>query len=104
MGISTERYLSQERAKCFPKLSKELYGVTSDETEDYNCIAYAAGDTTLWWWPDPLGEYHWPLNAPREQSVRAFVETFCQLGYEECETGLLETGFEKVAIYFGPTG
>ena len=36
----------------FPKLRGKAYQVTSPRNEAYNCIAWAAGDTTDWWWPD----------------------------------------------------
>ncbi len=40
------RRLSPEREAQFPRLARPNYEVTSDETTVYNCIAYAADDTT----------------------------------------------------------
>ena len=37
----------------FPGLRNSAYRVTSPAARDYNCIAWAAGDATRWWWPDP---------------------------------------------------
>ena len=34
-----------------PKLADSAYKVTSGETNQYNCIAWAVGDTTEWWSP-----------------------------------------------------
>jgi hypothetical protein len=40
--------------KLFPALLGSGYQVTSPRDEAYNCIAWAAGDTTDCWWPaDP---------------------------------------------------
>jgi len=45
----------------------------------------------------PVG--HRPANVADEPTIAAFEEVFGQLGYEPCETGELEKGFEKVATY-----
>lgn len=37
----------------FPGLQAEGFAETSSPTTDYNCIAWAAGDQTQWWWPHP---------------------------------------------------
>lgn len=67
----------------------------------YNCIAYAANDTENWWWPtpQPIGGIYWPPEVPREATLEAFKMAFEQLGYEECLTGDLVAGKEKIAIY-----
>jgi hypothetical protein len=104
MGIWSKKHLPQDLENAFPYLRKELYHITGKATDRYNCIAFAAGDNRKWWWPDPYGEYHWPRNAPREQTVDAFVKMFGLFGYNECVTPSLEVGLEKVAIYFDPFG
>lgn len=81
----------------FPKLRAEDFRETSPATAEYNCIAWAAGDSDRWWWPG--WSYYWPRNAPRERSVEAFVRVYSLSGYQHCGDGLLENGFEKVAIY-----
>ncbi len=43
----------------FPKLSDFGYEVTSPESDAYNCIAWAAGETLHWWWPIPAEEAFW---------------------------------------------
>ena len=40
---------------AFPALVGTGYFVTSPATPEYNCIAWAAGETDRWWWPDPMG-------------------------------------------------
>ena len=85
----------------FPALTAGHYSIESPLDEDYNCIAYAAGDTTRWWWPPTaLGSGNfWPNTAPAEHTVRAFAVAFQTLGYEVCVDGEHEPGYEKVAIY-----
>jgi hypothetical protein len=75
--------------------------VTSPGTPVYNCVAWAAGDDTRWWWPDEARDYYWPSGAPREATVEAFVAAFALLDYELCETGdaAFDPDYEKVAIY-----
>ena len=65
---------------------------------NYNCIAFAAGDTARPWWPNTKGAY-WPENVPARETVYAFLSLYRSLGYESCDDGALENGFEKVAIY-----
>jgi hypothetical protein len=83
----------------FPNLKSAGYAVTSPPTGDYNCIAWAAGVTDDWWWPDPLRTSGWPATAPREETVAAFIEAFRTLGYASGADDTLEEGFEKVALY-----
>lgn len=80
-------------------LVSDQYRVTSPETAEYNCIAWAAGDVTRWWWPDALHLAFWPPGARREESVEAFVRMYELLGFAECETAELEPGFERIALF-----
>lgn len=50
-----------------------------------------------WWWPEQKG--FWPRGALREVTLDAFLAAFATLGYEECEGGSLEEGYEKVALF-----
>lgn len=86
--------------QIFPGLAKGDYRVTSPKSRDYNCIAWAAGDTANWWWPgsDPMREY-WPAGVERAQTLAAFQKMFASQGYLLCDNGDLETGFEKIAIF-----
>jgi hypothetical protein len=83
----------------FPRLRNEGYIVKSQATRNYNCIAWAAGDTNRWWWPDAGKQYHWPEGIPRDNTVDAFIAAYTQLGYEVADSQELEEGLEKVAIY-----
>jgi hypothetical protein len=50
-------------------------------------------------WPDFMGIGKWPENVPRAETIDAFVRAFEAIGYQECEDGLLEIGYQKVALY-----
>jgi hypothetical protein len=96
--------LSPDREKRYPLLYSSGYEVSSPETTDYshpryNCIAFAADDQTLWWWPDQWGDAYWPPAAPREVTRSAFIKAFETLNYVVCDSGSLEAGYAKIAIY-----
>lgn len=90
---------SQEIEASFPNLRKSGYSITSPATIEYNCIAWAAGDTGAWWEPDPMNLYYWPPTIPRINNVEAFIKAYESLGYNICKDGKYEEGFEKIAIY-----
>ena len=85
-----------------PQFSFEAHGgfrQSSDASIEYNCIAWAAGDTSKWWWPDPLHQYYWPDGVDRRPTLDAFAHAFSTLGYSPCEDARFEPGSEKVAIF-----
>lgn len=91
----------------FPSLSPDNYN--SPATPAYNCIAWAVGgdnEKDRWWSPDPFGDYYWPEGVPREETLNAFTELFMLYGYQPCigNSKVLESGFEKVAIYVNSAG
>jgi hypothetical protein len=86
----------------FPGLDDGNHEITSERSGVYNCIAWAAGDDSRWWWPDAgddLGISYWPDGAPRSEEPGCFVSAFVTLGHAICKDGSLEEGLEKVAIY-----
>ncbi|HUY13487.1 MAG TPA: hypothetical protein VMX16_07650 [Terriglobia bacterium] len=90
----------------FPNLNDDNHEIQSVPTQEYNCIAWAAGDTRRWWWPDDpkVGYGYWPPGVKREVSLDAFVEAYQTLGYEPCLSPTLELDFEKVALYVDSGG
>lgn len=86
----------------FPNLVDDEYEVTSPQSREYNCIAWAAGDTENWWWPS--ADDHWPDGIPRRNTVVSFILTFQFLGYEVCDDGNFEAHYEKVALYANAKG
>jgi hypothetical protein len=91
--------------ELFPALARGEYRITSPTDPDYNCIAWAAGDTATWWWPgpDPDREY-WPPGVAREPTVAAFRAAFASLGYVACEGEEVEPGFDKIALFANDQG
>jgi len=88
----------------FSNLESGSYAITSTWSEEYNCIAWAAGDTEKWWWPIDSPDAYWPRSLPYEVSVENFIKAFAHLGYHRFADGSHEHGFEKVVIYVGPDG
>jgi hypothetical protein len=89
---------------AFPNLAAEGFSITSPRDPTYNCIAWAAGDSDHWWWPDAYGVGYWPEGVERSVTIEAFVEAYRSLGFEPCRSRRLEQGFEKVAIYADASG
>jgi hypothetical protein len=81
----------------FPNLLDARFRETSPQDTFYNCIAFAAGDTSRKWWPNHAPGAYWPVD--REETVANFEKAFETLGYKRCEDEHLEAGFEKVALY-----
>ncbi len=91
----TKEHLEQQ----FPNLAREGYTITSPDTIDYNCVAWAAEAEDEWWWPDAMGQEYWPEGIPREETLLAFITAFSTIGYEVCDDASIESGFLKIVIY-----
>src|SRR5260370_14840980 len=89
----------------FPGLRGSAYEITSPPDPVYNCIAWAAGATDIWWWPigDPQQVY-WPTGVPGEETLDAVQAAFAVLGYSVCDNAELELDYEKVALFVNATG
>src|SRR5436190_2062944 len=85
--------------RLFPALRGSSYQITSPQDDIYNCIAWAAADTTVCWWPADPVVAHWPTGVAREETVEAFRDAFATLGYVLCAGEEWETGFERVALF-----
>ena len=85
-----------------PKLSNTDFKITSERDRQYNCVSWAANDVSKFWWPAP--QYHWPEGLPLVVTLENFIAAFRTLGYEPCDTFVLEDGFEKVLIYSNREG
>ena len=80
----------------FPQLASEDFKIVGPHTKQYNCIAFAAGDTNIRWDDD---DGYWPEGATRSASIDSLKEVFVAIGFEQCDGGSVEPGFEKVALY-----
>ena len=93
LPIATER--------AFPNLTD--YVVTSPKDSSYNCVAFAAGDSSRKWDPGMLPDpgYYWPQGAMKDDDnddIDALRRAFAQIGFEACDNGDLEPGYQKVAL------
>lgn len=99
-GLSITDFLKSK----FPRLRDGDYDILSPADRRYNCIAWAAGDQTRFWWPFKLSGYYWPVPITSPATVELFISAFSTVGYSACENGELEVGTEKIAIYVGANG
>jgi hypothetical protein len=80
----------------FPRLTDANHRITSPANPEYNCVAWAAGDTEHWWQPGLF----WPaIPVPDDYGIGTLEQAFLALGFQECANGDPEAGFEKVALY-----
>ena len=82
---------------AFPKLATEGFEIVAPATKRYNCIAFAAGDTSRWWAYPPLD--YWPESAARSAAIASLEAAFAAIGFEPCDGGGVEPGFEKIVLY-----
>ena len=90
---------TQSLIALFPRLASEGFEIVGEPTTEYNCIAYAAGDTGNWWWPDEDRDSYWPPWATLDDGIDSLQEAFAGIGYELCDESHFEEGFLKVALY-----
>lgn len=94
-----------EIIKLFPGLATDAdFDLTSPQTTDYNCIAWASNYKDRWMQPPngmPLfdGVTYWPDNATPGTEKECLVEAFAVIGYKECSAWEHEEGYQKVALY-----
>lgn len=81
----------------FPNLRNEGFTVVDPPSDLYNCVAYAAGDTSRWWAHIP--SRYWPPHATRSERIESLQEVFIGLGFEESGNGSVEPGYQKIALY-----
>jgi hypothetical protein len=89
--------------QIFPNLRTGQYKITSKDTRDYNCLAWAAGETDRKWDPTDPDEY-WPDGIDRTQKLEDFIAAYATRGYEQCNGDQFEHGYEKIAIYANQYG
>lgn len=89
----------------FPKLLSDPYfKITSKPTPEYNCISWAMVKSDRWTQcPSGTKIYDgvswWPPEAKNGLEISCLIDAFEKMGHEICETGELESGFRKVALY-----
>jgi len=82
-----------------PNLKKSSYKITSPIDHRYNCIAFAVGDLTHFWYDVNVNGYYWPPGVPSADTLIGWTKIFKIHGYEETDDHSLEPDYEKVVIY-----
>lgn len=62
----------------FPNINQNNSNVIGHKTRNYNCIAFAFGDQTRWWWPD--GSHFWPKDCLDPDESESFEKLFRKVG------------------------
>jgi hypothetical protein len=97
--------MSDHLPTIFPGLRTAPFQVTSPADHKYNCIAWAANDTSNWWWPvGGTPAVVWPSAVARELSLNTFTAAFLTLGFVVGADESLEPGFQKVALFADAAG
>src|ERR1022692_363903 len=78
MSSNFPKHLIAKKAKEFPNLQADDYFITSIHDWAYNCIAHAAGENHVPWWPmeEETEGVFWPDGVPRKLTIDAFVEAY----------------------------
>ncbi len=100
-NIISPKMSIEEIESAFPNLSGSTWRISSDIDEAYNCIAFAVYDTQQFWDPNIVGipGYYWPPGVSRDDNLPSWMAVFEIHGFRVCESGDVEAGFEKIAIY-----
>src|SRR5438874_150766 len=63
-------------------------------------------DYYKWWWPVPpdVKEVFWPADVARAETIGAFSQAFGSVGFQECSSEDLESGFERIALFANTKG
>lgn len=88
----------------FPALKHDnFYRTTSNQTDRYNCIAWAMRLTDRWVQPSRGAAIWWPRFhkvANFDTSTDGLIRAFNYLGFVKCTDHKKEFFYDKVALYF----
>lgn len=92
----------QKLIEVFPALADDPhFAVTSPETWEYNCIAWAH-EKIRWEWgiiDYPDDPPYWPEGVPRGEKLSNYIANFQFSGFSVCDSEIPEAEFQKIAIY-----
>src|SRR3712207_2764511 len=83
--------------QSWPNLRPENFTKESLVDPFDNCVAWSTDVQDEPYWPWKW--YAWPEGITKKETLGAFVEFFARHGYERCDSGELEPGYEKVVLY-----
>jgi hypothetical protein len=88
---------------AFPNLDPGNHRIIGPATDQFNCIAWACGDTQRWWQPSP--HFYWPVPSGHDDpALDNLLAALAAVGYSACRDGTAEPGFEKVAVFADAQG
>lgn len=109
MGERVEQ-IKQRLKISFPGLrTDKRFDVTSKASSKYNCIAWAYNIDNKWMWPNTGkfifldGVHFWPTKEIQPATIDSFMKAFQLIGYECCDNGEFEEGYQKIALYAKPS-
>jgi hypothetical protein len=94
----------REAEKCFPRLAKGDYNLTSPKDKTYNCVAWAVGDKTHFWYDLKIKGYYWPPGARSADTLDGWKDVFEIHNYSDSNSDDYDPELEKIAIYIGSDG
>jgi hypothetical protein len=86
---------TQDIERDFPGME---YEVRSDEDFNYNCLAFALGDSTNWWEPGVMGHY-WPPGFPADTTVKTVSAIIATHGFVVENADPTTVSTDSVAIF-----
>lgn len=97
-------YRDEELEQAFPHLAEREYQITSPKDPGYNCVAWAVGDMSSFWYDVKAKGYYWPPNVGSADTLEGWKQVFALHGYSDTDSDVLEDGFERIAIYVDAAG
>jgi hypothetical protein len=94
MGEKKSNYL---KSTSFPHSEIDPFILTSPEDANYNCVAWALGDTENWWEPDE--DYFWLEGLDFDDTLQTVQRLFEHFGFEAITHPNWENQLEKIALY-----
>jgi hypothetical protein len=82
-----------------PELASAGYSIKSPVDPKYNCVAFAVGDTSNFWYDAKVNGYYWPPGCSSAETIEGWVCVFLLHGYVDCDDDSFESEFERIAIY-----
>lgn len=94
MGKNKKNYLS---VRSFPNSLHEPFEITSPETANYNCLAWAMKDNSKWIECDE--DYFWFDGIPRDNKLSTIISIFEKKGFQQTKNIEYEDNTELVALF-----
>lgn len=85
----------------FPNLRNDPYfHIKSEETDTYNCIAWAMGTSERWVSPKAnTPGYWWPDGVDMDTKKESLIAAFKAVGFSMANDNKIEEGYDKVVLF-----